>query len=202
VGGGFRNTASGLRSTVVGGDGNTALGNFSLAAGRSAKANHVGAFVWADAFGTDFASTADNQFNVRASGGARIFSNTAATTGVRLAPGGNSWMGASDRNLKENFTPVDGRLILHQLSLIPITRWNLKSQDPSIWHLGPTAQDFYAAFGLGEDDRYITGSDADGIALVSIQSLYQMSLEKDRQIEELQQRIRKLEQMVEALSRK
>jgi hypothetical protein len=202
VGGGFRNAASGLRSTVPGGDGNTASGNFSFAAGRSAKANHVGAFVWADAFGTDFASTADNQFNVRASGGARIASNTAATMGVRLAPGGNAWMSLSDRHLKENFTPVDGRAILRQLSLIPITRWNLKSQDPSIWHLGPMAQDFHAAFGLGEDDRYINGSDADGITLVSIQALYQMSVEKDRHIEELQQRIKRLEQMVETLMKK
>jgi hypothetical protein len=202
VGGGFRNTASGLRSTVAGGDNNTASASYSFAAGRSAKANHIGAFVWADAFGTDFASTADHQFNVRASGGARVFSNTGATTGVRLASGANSWASASDRNLKENFTSVDGRAILHDLSLIPITRWNLKAQGPSIWHLGPMAQDFHAAFKLGEDDRYISGSDADGIALVSIQALYQMGLEKDRQIEDLQQRIKRLEQMVETLVKK
>jgi hypothetical protein len=64
------------------------------------------------------------------------------------------------------------------------------------------AQDFHAAFGLGEDDRYINGSDADGITLVSIQALYQMSVEKDRHIEELQQRIKRLEQMVETLMKK
>ena len=33
------------------------------------------------------------------------------------------------------------------------------------------AQDFAAAFGVGEDERYITASDADGVALAAIQGL-------------------------------
>jgi len=38
------------------------------------------------------------------------------------------------------------------------------TQDPSIQHMGPRAQDFYAAFGIGEDDTHISTSDADGAA--------------------------------------
>ena len=38
--------------------------------------------------------------------------------------------------------------------------------------MGPTAQDFYAAFGLGEDERHISTVDADGVALAAIQGLY------------------------------
>jgi hypothetical protein len=34
------------------------------------------------------------------------------------------------------------------------------------------AQDFYAAFGVGEDDTHITTVDADGVALAAIQGLY------------------------------
>jgi hypothetical protein len=120
----------------------------------------------------------DNQFRVRSTGGAHfvsaVNSNGNATAGVRLPAGGGSWASISDRSVKENVTPVDGADILRRLSAIPVTRWNLKAQNPDIKHVGPMAQDFHAAFGLGEDARYINSADVDGIALVSIQALYQI----------------------------
>jgi hypothetical protein len=72
VGGGRQNLASGDFATVVGGDTNKAMGDYSFAAGRRAKANHNGSFVWADSTDEDFASTAEDQFLVRANGGAVI----------------------------------------------------------------------------------------------------------------------------------
>lgn len=42
-------------------------------------------------------------------------------------------------------------------------------------HIRPVAQDFYAAFGVGEDPRRISTVDADGVALAAIQALYRMS---------------------------
>jgi hypothetical protein len=72
VGGGYGNTASGLAAAVPGGELNTAQGNYSFAAGYRAKANHIGAFVWADSTDADFASTAADQFAVRANGGALV----------------------------------------------------------------------------------------------------------------------------------
>ncbi|MCH7574484.1 MAG: tail fiber domain-containing protein [Candidatus Marinimicrobia bacterium] len=72
VGGGVNNTASGIYATVPGGRLNTAAGFASLAAGFRAKANHVGSFVWADSTDTDFASTGEDQFLIRASGGVGI----------------------------------------------------------------------------------------------------------------------------------
>jgi hypothetical protein len=95
VGGGYYNTASGGYATVGGGDHNTASGNYAtvpggrsnsatmpytLAAGRRAKANHAGTFVWADSTDTDFASTAQNQFLIRAGGGVGIGTNSPVTT--------------------------------------------------------------------------------------------------------------------------
>jgi hypothetical protein len=85
VGGGDTNTASGWRSTVPGGVGNLAQGAHSLAAGRRAKAYHDGSFVWADAIDVDFASTGDNQFVARATGGFKFWVDTGAT-GLRLFP--------------------------------------------------------------------------------------------------------------------
>ena len=75
VGAGDRNVAGGRYSTVPGGRLNSALGDYSFAAGRRAKANHDGAFVWGDATDADFASTAADQFLIRASGGVGIGTN-------------------------------------------------------------------------------------------------------------------------------
>jgi hypothetical protein len=75
VGGGAVNKAIGDHSTIPGGLVNTAAGNFSFAAGRRAQANHSGTFVWADSTDEDFASTGQNQFLIRASGGVGIGTN-------------------------------------------------------------------------------------------------------------------------------
>lgn len=160
-----------LGATVPGGYMNSAGGENSFAAGRRAKANHDGAFVWADKTSADIASTAVNQFLIRATGGTRIYSNGLLTAGVSLAAGGSSWSAVSDRNAKANFRDEDGEMILLAIADMPVPSWNYKSQDPSIRHLGPMAQDFYAAFGLGEDDKHINTVDIDGINLLAIQAL-------------------------------
>lgn len=80
IGGGYRNTASGLASTVPGGYNNQAQGSYSFAAGDQANAAHSGAFVWADASGVPFASTNSNQFLIRANGGVGINTNQPART--------------------------------------------------------------------------------------------------------------------------
>jgi hypothetical protein len=97
VSGGFANTASGDYASVPGGLQNTAAAASSLAAGRQAKANHAGTFVWADNQAVDFASSGVNQFLVRATGGVGINTNnpTAAlhvggipgTDGIRFPNG-------------------------------------------------------------------------------------------------------------------
>jgi len=69
IGGGQDNTASGSYASVPGGRGAVAQGDYSFAAGRRAKAYNQGCFVWADSTAADFASTANNQFAVRATGG-------------------------------------------------------------------------------------------------------------------------------------
>ena len=76
VAGGINNTASGGFATVGGGAYNTALGSYSFAAGRRAKANHNGTYVWADSTDADFASTGNNQFLIRAEGGVGIGTNS------------------------------------------------------------------------------------------------------------------------------
>jgi hypothetical protein len=201
VGGGLGNTASGQQATVPGGNASEAQGAFSLAAGRRAKALHDGAFVWADATDADFGSTAANQLNVRAAGGARIFSDSSATVGVQLPPGAAAWSALSDRAVKANVRPVDGRAVLERLQGVPVTEWNLISQPATIRHMGPMAQDFHAAFALGESDRHIATSDADGVALAAIQALYQMGLALEQQTAALTARTAALAAAAQALER-
>jgi hypothetical protein len=208
VGGGWSNVATasfeGGYSTVGGGALNVASGDFStVPGGNRGKATHTGSFVWADATDLDFNSLADNQFRARSTGGAQFVSavNDAgvATAGVTLAAGGGSWASISDRSVKENIASVDGGDILRRLSAIPITRWNLKAQNPEIKHVGPMAQDFYAAFGLGEDERYINSADVDGIALVSIQALYQMVTALEQKTAAVDRKAAELERMAAGL---
>jgi hypothetical protein len=205
VGGGFTNTASGLRSAVPGGDRNHAAGEASLAAGRRAKANDNGSFVWGDSTDADVNSTGVNTFTVRASGGVTFYSDAGATTGVNMPAGGGAFSSLSDRNAKENLAEVDGRELLDKLDAIPLATWNYKTQDAAIRHMGPMAQDFHAAFGLGEDNRHISTIDADGVALAGVQAVYRMVQrmveEKDAQIEQLTGQVRQLQKAVEHLSR-
>ncbi|HEX7318884.1 MAG TPA: tail fiber domain-containing protein [bacterium] len=192
VGGGRADTASGINATVPGGIANKAAGNYSFAAGRRAKANNQGCFVWGDATDADVAANVDNRWVARCSGGVYFYTNSSLSSGVYVAAGGNSWSAVSDRNMKENFEPVDGAVVLNKLSQMPITTWNYKSQDPSIRHIGPMAQDF-AGFGVGEDDKHITTIDADGIALAAIQELAKQVQELKAENKKLQERIETLE---------
>lgn len=103
---------------------------------------------------------------------------------------------SSDRNLKENLRSVDPQLILQKLSAIPINQWNFIADTNDTPHFGPVAQDFYAAFGLGENNTHIATVDANGVALAAIQGLYEVVQAKDAQIAQLEARLSKLETLL------
>ena len=88
----------------------------------------------------------------------------------------------SDRNLKEHVEPVNAQAVLAKLTALPIAIWNYIADDPSVRHMGPMAQDFAEAFGLGADDRHIHVLDASGVALASLQALSELVQEQGRQI--------------------
>ena len=117
-----------------------------------------------------------------------------------MAPGGGSWTSVSDRNAKENFKPVNATEVLEKVAALPLSNWNYKSQDANIRHLGPMAQDFKAAFGLGESDKGITTIDADGVALAAIQGLNQKLEERNSEIRELKQELAQLKVIVNELA--
>ncbi|HEC86054.1 MAG TPA: hypothetical protein ENI48_12565, partial [Thioploca sp.] len=185
--GGLSNTASGSYSTVVGGSNNEAKTTRSLAGGNRARvmSGHQGTFLWADSNDVEFRSIIKNEFAVRATEGVRFVTAVsptaggagvvgAPTAGATLVAGSSTWSTLSDRNAKENFSPVDTRQVLEKVVALPLETWNYKTQEDSIRHIGPMAQDFHAAFGTGQNNKTITTVDADGVALAAIQGLYQL----------------------------
>lgn len=127
--------------------------------------------------------------------GSLFASNNVYAKGVQLT---------SDRNAKENFTPLDTQAILAKVAAMPVTEWNYKNDGVDTRHIGPVAQDFQAAFKLdGADDKHISVVDEGGVALAAIQGLNQKLEGKDAviqqqagEISELKTRLDALEKMV------
>ncbi|MFH1374493.1 MAG: tail fiber domain-containing protein [bacterium] len=209
VGGGSNNRAEGIYATIPGGWMNEAKGDRSFAAGSRAEANHDGAVVISStvsrtsppissAFPGEMVLRADSLFyltdGITLAGypGGNPFLYT--STGAFLSKGG-VWQNASDKHLKENFTPVDGREILEKITLLPIMRWNYQTEDDQTQHIGPVSQDFYTVFGVGGDDKTISTIDPSGIALAAIQELYERSKEQQQTIEELREKVAKVDDL-------
>jgi len=124
---------------------------------------------------------------------------------IQMADGayesGGTWTNASDRNLKEGFKAVDGKGLLAKLDAIPIESWKYKSESGRVRHIGPMAQDFYASFGLGMDDKHISTVDEGGVALAAIQQLYREGQKKDVEIQAQQAQIKALDEQIRSAVR-
>jgi hypothetical protein len=92
----------------------------------------------------------------------------------------------SDRNLKRDFEPVDEQTVLESVAALPISTWSYKTDDPSVRHMGPMAQDFKAAFALGNTDKAYNPIDAHGVALAAIQALYERIQDQEARLERLE----------------
>lgn len=150
-----------------------AHGENSVALGYHAHSLHNGTFVYSDqsdGIGNTL-STAENQFMVKASGGTVFYTNVGLTTGVRLLPGAGAWSILSDRNQKENIVQLNGADYLSRLKTIDVYSWSYKSQDSTITHIGPMAQDFCTTFELGTDSTTINSGDFDGVNLLLLKAL-------------------------------
>jgi hypothetical protein len=183
IDGGFNSTAAGTFATIPGGYVNSAAGTYSFAAGARASAANEGAFVWSDGSDGDTILTSSRayEFLARASGGFTLYTNAASTVGAQLAAGSGTWASLSDRNVKTNIAPLDDTAVLDKVASLPISRWSYKSER-GVRHVGPMAQDFYAAFGVGEDDKHITSIDEDGVALAAIKALRAENVALRRQL--------------------
>ncbi len=109
----------------------------------------------------------------------------------------------SRRDSKEHFAGIDHQTMLTALKGLDISTWNYKHQADDERHLGPVAEEFYAAYGLGTDAEHIATSDMAAVALASSQALLFELEAKDQRITELEARLQRLEAlMVQVLEHK
>lgn len=142
------------------------------------------------------------------------FSISLAGTGTRefrIDESGNVYVSGtlvhtSSRTVKENFRDLDPAEVLARVTTLPIASWNYIRDDDTLRHIGPMAEDFHAAFGLGTDDAHIAVSDSVGVALAAIQGLNEVVEAKDAEIaqlrrdnEALENRLTRLEGLVSEL---
>lgn len=138
-----------------------------VSVGGGATTNNAGFFI--DHYD---GTTQSRRLELSSNGAVSIRSNTTgANTGVTMAANGGSFTSLSDRRLKTAIMAVDARQVLDRLVDLPVSTWSYIAQGTAIRHIGPMAQDFKAAFGVGESDTGITTIDADGVALAAIQGL-------------------------------
>ena len=207
VAGGQTNTAGAIYTAIGGGNANTASGNYAtVPGGNLCFATNDGSFVWSGEPFETTSSWGDYTFTVRALGGVRFYTASGTVAGVELASGSGTWSSLSDRNAKENFGDVNTSEVLAKVAAMPIKTWNYKTQADGIRHIGPTAQDFKKAFGVGESDTGITTVDADGVALAAIQGLVEELKERDKamavrdkKIDELNAKLKSFEERLSSL---
>jgi hypothetical protein len=99
----------------------------------------------------------------------------------------------SDRNVKRELRTVDAADVLRRLVALDIGTWEYIKDPPDIRHLGPMAQDFKQAFGLGAGDTTIFPLDASGVAMVAIQALHAENAALRERVEQLERRMATLE---------
>jgi len=180
---------------------NNVTGNFNIAIGNNAGPvsgnSDVDSTLYIDiqptSFPLIFGHFGDRR--VAINGSIDIMENTRVLGELEIFGG---LAGASSRYIKQNFSEIDPQDILQKVSDLPITTWEYISK-PGVRHIGPMAQDFHAAFGLGKDDVTIATVDADGLAFTSIQALHRLLEEEQKANQEQRELIISLIKRIEQL---
>lgn len=168
------NACTGSNNVAVG---NTAGSLITTGTGNVVVGNNTGATI---------ATATNNIIIADGSGNIRMQVTSAGNVGIGVVPtlgplemasgayvtAGGTWTNASDVALKQSFAPVDSASILDAVAALNVDKWEYKAE-PGVVHIGPTAQDFKALFGVGANDTSISTVDAIGVLLSAVKELYQ-----------------------------
>jgi trimeric autotransporter adhesin len=203
IGGGLRNTSNGLASSIPGGEKNRASGADSLAMGTRATSSFDGSFLWSDdaSPSADLHSTLPNQFEARASGGFLLYSAADKSAGVSLGAGAGSWSSLSDRLSKRDVVDVDAQRVATFVSKLNVPSWGFTADENQARHIGPMAEDFHLAFGLGVSNHQIGVVDEAGVSLEAIKGLALELDAKEQTLEHLRVQVAALKSAIAALKR-
>jgi Chaperone of endosialidase len=165
------NNTTGCTNTAIGSDAlfNNTTGDLNTAIGFQADVS-AGNLTNATAIGAGAVVNANNKIRLGNAAVAVLESQVALTV-------------VSDQTRKENFKPVDGEEVLGKIRGFELSSWNFIGHDPKEFrHYGPTAQDFYAAFGhdgVGQigSETTINSGDLAGILMIAVQALEKRTAE-------------------------
>lgn len=112
---------------------------------------------------------------------------------------------ASSRDVKDHIVKINPEVVLTKLNELTINEWNY-ANDEADRHMGPMAENFYATFGLGPDNKHIAPKDLAGVALAAAKALKAQNESLQAKSKQLRQdnkskerRIRSLERRMEGL---
>ena len=154
------------------------------------KRNGVDEAIWF------FAMTGDDQFKVSFNGTGKVEAKFFQNGNLNIA---GALTQNSDRDSKQSIVEVDNKTVLEKVVSLPISTWEYKAET-GVTHLGPMAQDFHKAFGLGSTPKGISSVDTAGVALAAIKGLNEVVQAKDKELSELKAELAELRDMVYALS--
>jgi hypothetical protein len=184
------NTATGYYALInnTSGNDNTAVGHIALYTNTTGTDNTaIGHFADVSAGNLTNATAIGAGAIVNASNKIRL-----GNTSVSVIEGQVPYTYSSDRNLKENFRPVDGEQVLRKIGGLNLTSWNYIGHDPKQFrHYGPVAQEFYAAFGHDSvgtvgNDTTINSGDLGGILMIAVQALEKENADLKARLEKLE----------------
>ncbi len=156
-----------------------------------------------DTFTISHEGTGGEEVKIRLDGS--VIMGPGGANRFELTPSGNLIIAgtltqSSSREAKDGFALVDGREVLERVAALPLSSWSYKHDGPGVRHLGPVAEDFHAAFGLGANDKGISSLDTSGVALAAIQGLNAELADRDRRISSLERELADLKTLVAELA--
>jgi hypothetical protein len=191
---------------------------YSSVYGHGVQANHdysmvIGGYFGGDVLGsTSIHSSADRRLTIGFDNGiemctAKTGTDLCASGNTVLYNGGGSFSFPSDKNLKEDFKPIDENSILQKIEELVITSWTYKEQDKNdknFRNIGPMAQDFHRIFAkpykLRSTDKLINSNEVMMVSLVGVKALIKKTtdlekenLELKKQILDIEERLKKIE---------
>lgn len=144
----------------------------------------------------------DNQawfFRMLQNGNFSVDDPSTLTKEAEFRSGGNLVIGgtlteSSSRTVKKNIIEVDNVAVLNKLDDLRINHWTYIHETDGVRHMGPMAEDFHAAFKLGDTDKGIASVDTSGVALAAIKGLHNKLKAKESRVEALEQQVNEMKQ--------
>lgn len=115
------------------------------------------------------------------------------SNGATLTSGG-VWTNNCSGALKKLNARLDTELMLQQVVDLPLYDWSYKRNGER--HAGPTAEDFYESFGLGNSSKTLASVDMGGVALAAIQELASLNKQLVDEIFALKKKLANLESRI------